>query len=67
VLRDAPIVYDQGGSDAAVFAVLFVVVDLDHSDVASVRQRDRVTVADRVASVGDDRYFSTGHVDEAET
>src|SRR3954454_20530706 len=67
VLRDAAVVYDEGGSDAAVFTVLFVVVDLDDSDTAPVRKRDRLTVGDRVARVSDDRYFSTGHVDEAET
>jgi hypothetical protein len=66
VFRNAAVVYDEGGSDAAGFAVLFVVVDLDDSDAAPVRQRDRVTVADRVACVSDDPYFSTGHVDEAE-
>jgi hypothetical protein len=64
---DAAIVYDEGGSDTPVFAVLFVVVDLDDSDAAPVRKRDRVTVADRAACVSDDRYFATGQVDEAET
>src|SRR3954453_11775534 len=60
VFRDAVVVYDEGGSDAAVFAVLFVVVDLDYGDAAPARKRDRVTVADRAACVSDDRYFSTG-------
>src|SRR4051794_3553832 len=59
VFRDAAVVYDEGGSDSAVFTVLFVVVDLDDSDTAPVSERDRLTVADRVARVGDDRYFST--------
>ena len=49
MFRNAAIVYDEGGSDAAGFSVLFVVVDLDGSDAAPVRQRDRVTVADEGA------------------
>ena len=67
MFRDAPVIYDEGGSDAAVFAVLFVVVDLDDSDAAPIRKRDRLTVADRVAFVSDDPDFSTGQIDEAET
>ena len=67
MFRDAAIVHDEGGSDAALFAVLLVVIDLDNRDAAPVRERNRDPGPDRVACVIDDSYFSTSHVDQAET
>jgi hypothetical protein len=64
-LRDAAVVHDKRGSNAAPLAVFFVVVDLDDLHATSARQCDCVAVADRVAVVSDDPDLTAGHVNQA--
>src|SRR3954465_1745567 len=52
--RDAALVHDKRGSNAALPAVFFVVITLDDLHATPVRHGDCVAVADRVAVVTDD-------------
>jgi hypothetical protein len=61
---DAVIVNDQRRRDSTLLPVL-VVIDLDDVDPATVRQRDRLSVPNRVPVIDDDPYLSTCHVYEA--
>ena len=64
--RDAPIVHDKRGGNAALLAVFFVVIYLDNFHATSVRHRDYVAVADRGAVVSDDPDLTASHIDQAE-
>jgi hypothetical protein len=50
----------------ALPAMFFVVVHLDDNHAPAVWESDRVTLANRVAAVGDDLHLAARHVDEAE-
>jgi hypothetical protein len=64
--RDAAVVHDKGGGNAALPTVFFVVINLDDFHATSVRHRDCVAVADRVAVVSDNPDLTASHVDQAE-
>jgi len=63
---DAAVVHDKRGSNAALLAMFFVVINLDDPHATSVRHGDCVAVADRVAVVSDDPDLTASHVDQAE-
>src|SRR5262249_35283921 len=63
--RDAAVVHDKRGGNAALPAVFFFVVHLDDLAATPVGHRNCVAVADRVAVVNDDPDLTASHVDQA--